>query len=283
MSNLAAAKRALIARLRAAGVEAGEAARECELIVEHTTGLTRDEQVLAAFSDVEQVHLDALEAILAKRERRVPLQYCLGYAYFMGLKLSVCPGVLIPRCDTETLVAVAISFLRDILSPQVVDIGVGSGAIAIAVASQRADAVITTIDISAEAIAQAQENARAHKVETRISFCHSHWKHALPQAADALLANPPYIPKSQRTTLAPEVVLYEPAEALFGQGDDGLAFYREFALCGQQHLSQSGFAAVEVGDGEAGRVKEIFSAAGWREVAAHKDVNGWERVVVAWK
>lgn len=271
----------LIAGLTEAGIEPREAHREAYLIVEHASGLGTAQQILKADEPIGEEQLRVVRAVLARREKRVPLQYCLGYAYFMGLKLVSRPGVLIPRCDTETIVEVASAGLKDKPQAEVVDIGVGCGAISIALLKAMPDCKVIAIDISAEAIALTRENALAHGVYERIRLVHNDWRSCLPARVDAIVSNPPYVPQSARCQLSPEVRLYEPEQALFGDDEDGLAFYRGFAGEGRKHLNQDGFAAVEVGDSQAEKVAGIFSAAGWQALQIHNDLNGLPRVVSA--
>lgn len=281
MPTFQEAKRELAAGLTAAGIEPAEAWTESGLIVEHATGLTAAQQVLKAIDPVDAEQLRVMRSIVCLREKRVPLQYCFGYAYFMGLKLTVRPGVLIPRQDTETLVAVTLPCLKRLSQPKIVDIGTGSGAIAISLLKLLPGLQAVAIDISADAIALARENALDHGVLERMELVHQDWAFALPDKADAILANPPYISKSERKRLAPEVVLHEPEHALFGSGQDGLNFYRQLSAVGQTRLNYSGFVALEFGDGQAYAVAKIFAAAGWQGIAVHNDMNGLPRVLTA--
>lgn len=279
--RLAIAKTQLLSALRLAGIEESECRREADLIIEHATGLRLSEQILKADQILSQEALETIEFIITQRRQRMPLQYCLGHTYFMGLKFVVRPGVLIPRTDTEALVETALRRLEKIACPAIAEIGTGSGAIAVSLLVRRTDAQVTGIDISANAVALTYENALLHRVLDRLTFIESDWKDALPLNLDAIVSNPPYIPVSQGQDLLPEVGRYEPPEALFGQGEDGLEFYRDFSQTGAAHLKPGGLAVLEVGDGAAESVADILRLCGWQSVEVNLDLNQLPRVVSA--
>ncbi len=283
MPSLNLFKEEIAAALLAVGVERSEARREAELIIEHITGLRLAQQMLAADKSITDDQYCIGVSILQQRQKRVPLQYCLGYAYFMGLKLKVRAGVFIPRGDTETLVEVALNRLRSKTRPQLTEIGTGSGAIAIAILKHLPDAIVTAIDVSAEAVALTEENAILHGVWQRLRLVQADWRSSLPSELDAILSNPPYIPQSERQSLAPEVETYEPELALFGGDPDGLSFYRELSAVGQLHLSGGGFIAVEIGDRQSEDATAIFTEHGWQDVEIVEDLNGLPRVLTAAK
>jgi release factor glutamine methyltransferase len=275
---------ALRNRLVAAGIDPHEAQREVELIVRYVTGWDTAQQHLHDDELIEEDQLLGFEEICEKRCERIPLQYCLEEAWFMGLRFNVRPGVLIPRADTETLVETTLMFLKPDASPWILDIGTGSGAIAISLAHLRPDLHAIALDVSKEALEVARENARLIGVSDRIQFRFGDWFEQEPsQKFDALVCNPPYIPLSKGPELAPEVRVYEPAKALFGLDDDGLGFYRNLAATAPEHLGEDGLIAVEVGQGQAEAVRQIFESGAWRDLQVHYDLNKIARVVSAFR
>jgi release factor glutamine methyltransferase len=275
-------RKSLTERFVAAGIDAEDISRELDLLVQHVTGWSAAEQHLHDGEPLEEDQLMAIEEIAEQREIRVPLQYCLEEAWFMGLKFNVRPGVLIPRADTETLVETALKFLEPIENPWVLDVGTGSGAIAISMAKLRPTMRVIALDISDKALRIALENARLHGVSERIQFVKTDWLTQEPsQKFDALISNPPYIPTSLATTLAPEVRMHEPKEALFGLDEDGLGFYRNLSQTAPEHLGSGGFIAVEIGHGQADAVREIFAHEPWRNLEVHYDLNKIPRVISA--
>lgn len=281
MPSFEEVKAQISAALKAAGIEAREAEVETNWIVEHATGLSLAEQMVRCKDPVADDQLLVIADIVAGRERRVPLQYCMGSAYFMGLRLVVRPGVLIPRSDTETVVQVALSGLGDLARPKLADIGCGSGAIAIALLKAIPNAQVTAIDISADAVEVTRENALNHKVLDRLTILHGDWPEALPDNLQAIVANPPYVPASEHAKLPPEIGEHEPQQALIGQDDDGLGFYRKLSSAGAKHLAEGGFVALEIGDTQAEAVAAIFQHERWQAIRLHHDLNGLPRVVSA--
>jgi release factor glutamine methyltransferase len=271
-------------RLVAAGIDFHEAHREVQMILEHVTGLSAAQQYLQSDAVLAPEAVRKIEEIAAKREQRIPLQYCLGEAWFMGLKFHVRSGVLIPRADTETLVETALKFLKPVKTPLIVDVGTGSGAIAIAMAKFREDLHAVALDVSEEALAIASENAELHSVSDRIQFVLADWLTYKPDARfNAVLSNPPYIPSAKAGELQPEVSVHEPKLALFGFDEDGLGFYRNLSRTSPDHLLDRGFIAVEVGHGQADAVSAIFRTGAWIDQSVHYDLNKIPRVLSAFR
>ena len=172
------------------------------------------------------------EALLARREKREPLQYILGKTEFMGLTFHVEPGVLIPRADTEIVCEQALMRLKP--GARVLDIGTGSGALAISLAKLGKDVRVTAADISDAALAIAKGNAQ--RLSADVKFVKSDCFSALKgEKFDMIISNPPYISDEEMKGLMPEVLL-EPHLALFG-GEDGLDFYRKISREAPEYLN----------------------------------------------
>lgn len=266
-------------RLAGAGVE--DAEREAVWMLAHVLGISaggvrvRGGELLAAEAGT------AFVGLVNRRAAREPLQYILGTEEFMGMTFRVTPAVLIPRFDTETLVRQASSLLKGRV--RVADIGAGSGAIAIGLASLLPEAQIVAVDISAEALAVARENARANGVGGRVDFRLGDLVSPLADGElfDAILSNPPYIDEVEWVELMPEVRQYEPKGALT-PGPDGLVLYRRLAAEAPPLLRPGGFLAVEVGFRQGAAVAEIFRCAGLT-VSVSPDTAGIDRVVLGCK
>jgi release factor glutamine methyltransferase len=264
------------------GVEADEATAEYNIFIEFLTGLRPSQLLSGAAIELDEKQLEQLDSFISKREKRIPIQYILEETYFMGLKLKVRPGVFIPRPDTETLVAVSIEKLNEIFPTgkiSMLEIGSGSGAIPVALLKNlsRLDAV--SLDVNRLALEVTSENAVLHEVDSRLVVEEESewWK--IGRMYDALISNPPYIPRHQQPGLQPEVGLHEPEAALFGTDEDGLGFYRQICLHAREVVKPGGLIAVEVGDEQGESVRELFVDAGLREVSTHNDLNGIARVV----
>lgn len=269
-------------RLVQGGIDPAECRLEARLIVAHALGLSREQTILRreAPTDSEEARV---EALLVRRLRREPLAYILGTRWFYGLEFAVGPGVLVPRPETELLVEWALEHLPRDAASRIADVGTGSGCIAVAIARQRPSVVVDAIDISPDALRIAKANAERHGVSDRIRFHKGDLFHAVPGAAlyDAVVSNPPYIPRSESPRLAPEVADHEPHTALFGPDPDGLGLYRRLAIETASHLRPDGGLAVEVGAGQAPDVATLLQNAGWMRVARIPDLAGIERVVTA--
>ena len=197
--------------------------------------------LLAHFADpaTEATQL-SLAPLIARRLHGEPIQYITGTAEFYGLPFRVAPGVLIPRPETEHLVEEALRLAANLPTPNILDIGTGSGAISIALAHSLPQARITTIDISPAALAIARDNAALNRVQDRITFLEGDlFAPVAGQLFDLILSNPPYVPLTDRDSLSVEVRDHEPATALFA-GPDGLDIYRRLIPAAAAHLAPSG-------------------------------------------
>lgn len=279
-------KISLVKDLIAAGIDRNEAAKEAQIVLEQLTGLSNTQQLIQSDLLLETPLLAQVETIALRRKKREPLQYCLGSAWFMDLEFYVEPGIFIPRTDTETVVNIAIKFIDEVervkgSAVNLAEVGIGSGAISVALLKLNPLLCITACDVSDKAIAIARHNAAKHGVANRLKLISGDWQEVLPASFDGIVSNPPYIPRSQRGNLLPEIASWEPEVALYG-ADDGLVFFNDFAHYAKRLISfANGFLVTEIGDGQAEAVDRIFSTASWREIALHSDINQLARVVSA--
>lgn len=223
-----------------------------------------------------EAELAAYRGMVARRGRREPLQYILGSQEFMGLDFQVTPAVLIPRHDTEVLVAEGVE--RGSAARTVLDIGSGSGCVAVALAKALPEAEICSVDISGEALAVARDNALKNGVTVQF-FQGSLFDPFTGRRFDMILSNPPYIPAAQLATLQQEVRGFEPLGALDG-GADGLDFYRTIVARAPDHLTPGGWLLFEVGAGQAPEVLGLLQDGGLSaDCFTALDPAGIERVV----
>jgi len=285
MNSLAELKDGIFVELMKLGIEAGEAKKEAQMIVAHATGCDTVQQILQHDQPLPATALKAASELLELRKLRVPIQYALKEAWFMGWRFAMEPGVFIPRSDTEALVQAVITLVHNKRQGSVAlaEIGIGSGAIAVSLLKALPQCKIFATDICDKAAQLADKNARAHQVSDRLKIKCEDWRAALPQNLDGIVSNPPYIPLNLSSTLAPEVLDHEPHQALFGTGDDGLDFYRQIAAVAPVHLRAGGFLALEVGDGQSAEVCRILGEGEWIAISTLLDMNGSIRVVTAWR
>lgn len=218
----------------------------------------------------------AYDALCARRAAGEPLAYLVGEREFHGLALRVNPAVLVPRPDTEALVDWALELLAGALadrpSPQVVDLGTGSGAIALAVKHRHPSAATSAVDLSEAALAVAQANAR--RLGLVIDFHAGAWFAPLAgRRFDLVLSNPPYIAEGDPHLAA---LQHEPALALT-PGGDGLDAIRAIVAAAPAHLRPGGWLLLEHGWDQAESVASLLRAAGFEAVSSRRDLAGQPR------
>ncbi|MBB5344726.1 peptide chain release factor N(5)-glutamine methyltransferase [Tunturibacter empetritectus] len=257
--------------------------RDAELLLLHTLQISRVTLIAYPDRDLSPAQ-DALYQIAIRRRLQLePIQYITGEQEFYGLRLHVSPAVLIPRPETEHLVEAVLKLLPTDRGVKLVDIGTGSGAIAIALAVHLPLATITAVDLSLDALAIAEQNAREHNVADRIQFLPSDLLAAVKshgETFDAIVSNPPYIPEYDRPTLHPQVREYEPAAALFA-GETGLDLYRRLIPEALSALKPNGILALEIGYGQQQSLTHLL--AGWNHVTFIDDLQQISRVALARK
>ncbi|MFD0560490.1 release factor glutamine methyltransferase [Stackebrandtia endophytica] len=262
----------LITEAAAEFAEAGiDAARnDAEWLAAEVAGVSRGRLLVADPPDASA--RDRFAALVARRVAREPLQHILGSAPFWRRDLAVGPGVFIPRPETELLVEWALSELAGQERPVVVDLCAGSGAIASAVATERPDATIYAVERHEAAAMWTSRNLTGGTVVVADATDPATLAE-LDGTVDAVLSNPPYVPLG--TGVEPEVAA-DPETAVFG-GADGLAVIRPLVQRIRTLLTPGGFTAVEHDDTHGEVVPELLNAAGFVEVAAHRDLVGRPR------
>ena len=274
---------ALAERFDRAGI--ASALADAELIVGHVTGWTRGEVAAKAFmgADLDAAIVAEIHTITARRESREPLQHITGESPFRHLVLAVGPGVLVPRPETELVAEWAIDALRQVPSPRprAVDLGTGTGALALALATEVPNAEVFAIEISTDAAEWAARNI-ARYGDDRVTLVIGDATTALPEldgTIDVVVANPPYIPDSEKPVDI-EVLGYDPEIALFG-GDDGLRDIRTFIARAAILLHPGGTLVIEHGDGQGEAVRHIATDVGFSMTSTHTDLLHRERALTA--
>ncbi len=252
---------------------------DARLLVEAAADATRADIVTDPYRIVTPEQAETLEAYLQRRERREPVSRILGRKGFWKIMLRVTPDVLSPRPDTETVVQEALAAFGEHEALDLLDLGVGSGAIALAILAERPRARGLGIDVSEEAIAVARENAANLGLEGRLALLRGDWTQGLGDALfDLVVSNPPYIPTPVIETLDPEVREHDPRMALDG-GEDGLDAYRTLAPEVLRVLKPGGRFLVEIGHDQAAAVEALFRKAGAQDVRTVPDLATRDRVV----
>jgi len=272
------------AHFRQHGVDSARLA--AEVLLAHCLGCERIELYARFNYRPTPDELATFRRCVRRVAAREPVAYVVGHKEFYSLRFEVTPDVLVPRPETEILVAQAIEHLRVLGRPgRLWDVCTGSGCVAVAVARQVADAFALATDIRPEALAVAARNARAHGLADRVRCYVSdllNWPEQAgrPEPFDVIVANPPYV--GDDDPVAPEVT-HEPQVALRA-GPDGLRCIRRIIRDAPGFLTAGGILAMEFGCGQAGAVWELIVASGAFEtpviLSDHQQI---ERAVVARK
>ncbi|MDD5505169.1 MAG: peptide chain release factor N(5)-glutamine methyltransferase [Candidatus Omnitrophica bacterium] len=257
---------------------------ESELVLTHILSCNRLSLYLNKDVNLGRDKSAVLSSILKRRILGEPLQYILGKLEFMGLEFKVDSRALIPRPETEILVEAAIEKINQsgITSPEVLDLGTGSGCIAVAIAKNFSGADVWASDISTAALQLAEENAGLNNVE--IEFIKSDIFDALKfknHKFDLIISNPPYVSSGELHSLSKEI-FFEPQMALKA-GKDGLDFYRRIIPQAARYLKDDGLLMFELGLNQAYFVKEMLEKEGFEQLSLIRDYNDIERIVTAKK
>jgi release factor glutamine methyltransferase len=269
-------------RLRSALSELGveEAEHEARVLLLAAMDGNRMQLALEPQTRLGATAAERLAGFAARRLAREPASRVLGARGFWTVELEVAPGVLDPRADTETVVALALRLLaerrREPLS--LLDLGSGSGAILCALLSELPKAFGVAVDISSAACAATRRNLAKAGVADRAGVLCGRWSDAISGSFDLVVSNPPYVETAAIACLPPEVSLHDPWLSLDG-GNDGLAAYREIARFMRTLLRPRGLAVVEVGAGQAETAAGLFREAELRQVGLEEDLGGHERAV----
>jgi release factor glutamine methyltransferase len=231
--------------------------------------------------------LDEWAALEKQRAEGQPVAYLIGKKEFFNIELKVAPGVLIPRPETELLVELTIEHVRSSgkKAPKILDLGTGSGAIGLALAKNLPNAEVTCVDVSADALKIAQENARLLNLNS-VKFLQSNWFDDLTTnlpaedcVFDVIVSNPPYIPAGDHH-LSMGDLRFEPSSALTDD-HDGLMAYRAIFKEAPAYLAEDGFILVEHGFDQSKQVCQLLQEQNYINIKAHQDLAGIWRVASA--
>jgi release factor glutamine methyltransferase len=242
---------------------------------------------IKAFPELQlpQEHLEAINQILSKLKTGEPIQYILGHTEFYGLPFKVNPSVLIPRPETEELVEWIISSagIGHWASGNILDIGTGSGCIAITLKKHLNEAQVSAVDISAEALKTAKENAELNDVivdfiEADILNLKSEIE--IPKS-EIIVSNPPYVTLYDKKQMHTNVTDFEPHSALFVPESDPLIFYKAIADFATKHLEKGGLLFFEINENYGEQIVELLKHRSFKSIELRKDMNGKDRMIKA--
>ena len=254
----------------------GEEARS---IIELVTGLNHQRQILDYKYNLKENEEKEILSILKKRQGGYPLQYILGSWSFMGVDYCIGEGVLIPRDDTEVVVRSVIPYLQKIEKPKILDLCSGSGIIPITLKRMFNDADVSALEISDKAIFYLEKNIERLAPEVKLlkgdlrELCGEFDN----EEFDLIISNPPYIKKSDLSTLQIEVQS-EPTLALDG-GESGFDFYYDIVRLYTPKLKNGGVLAFELGEGQFATVKTLMENNSFVNIQGYKDFGNIYRAI----
>jgi len=248
---------------------------DAEHLVARALGVSRLDLYLQHDRPLNEAELAAARELVRRRGTREPLAYVLGDWGFRRLVLATDRRALVPRPETEIVVERCLALVAGIDAPAALDVGTGSGAIALAIADEHPGARVTAIDVSADALALARENAERTNLGDRVTFVEHDFAAGLPGGPyDLVVSNPPYVLPEEIDTLEAEVREWEPRQALVGRGAT-----EAIAAAAPGVLAPGGWLVLEVGDGTAEVVASLLSETGFGDVVRTPDLTGRDRVV----
>ena len=225
--------------------------------------------------------LNSFKILLKRRLDREPMAYIIGQKGFYNLELTVGPGVLVPRPETELLVETALALLDKEAEKRVLDLGTGSGPIALSLAGERPGLAVTATDVSPRALKWAEANAAKAGLLGRVELLLGDLFEPLAgRVFDLIVSNPPYVTEDDYQGLAPEIVGHEPLEALVS-GPEGLDLIKRLTAQAPDHLAPGGWLLMEIGAGQAEKVMGLLPEERWTDREVLPDLAGIPRVVKA--
>jgi release factor glutamine methyltransferase len=253
------------------------------LALEEIYGLTRTEILLNKVMNISAETVSLTDEYINRINRYEPIQYILGYAFFLGRKFIVNKDVLIPRPETEELVLLALEHLSKKENARILDIATGSGCIPISLSLDAKNADVFATDISTQALSVADQNNS--RLKSRVKFiAHNILTEDIPfPELDLITSNPPYIATSERYDMQKQVIEHEPHLALFVPDNDPLMFYRAISTKSYAALSPGGMLAMEINHRFGAAVLELFNRACFKDLRLLKDLSGKNRFVTGIK
>jgi release factor glutamine methyltransferase len=267
-------------RLAEAGIERARA--EAERIVRVAAEISAEDLIRDPDLQLTDEQLTRAGEWAARRSAREPLPYILGTIEFYSRTFHISSAAIVPRPETEILAEVAIERARTTRASLAVDVGAGSGALAVTLAAEVSGLRVVATDISLAALRLAARNVESHRLRDRVFPVCCDLLAAVGRPADCIVANLPYIARDDFAGLDPEVRDFEPRIALDG-GTDGLGMIRRLSVQLCDHLHKGGFAALEVGAGQAKAAAKLLTRGGLCDIEVLPDLAGIERVVIGWR
>lgn len=276
MAKIKDVKQQIKFELKKAGVDSPAFDTLC--LIEKVLKCSREQLIAMSEDDFDKARLPELESLVSRRISGEPLQYIIGQWEFAGYPFKVGAGVLIPRDDTEVVLADCLNFLKAKGKCEVLDLCSGSGALAVAI-SKKTNLHVTAVEKSDEALPYLHENIKINNADVSVfqGDVFSCAESFFDDSFDLIVSNPPYVKSNDIKNLQREIS-YEPSVALDG-GEDGLVFYRHIIKHWSKKLKAGGMLAFEIGEGQYGDIEKILRQYGFENIGGSLDLGGIQRTI----
>lgn len=260
------------------GFEFDESVSEVDFALDVLFGFSYKDFMLG--KTLEKWQITKYQKVLEERlSTRKPIQQIVGQAYFWNKKFFVNEHTLIPRPETEILVQETLALAKEFEYPQILDIGSGSGCIPITLVMENKNITAESVDISVDALEIARKNSLFHNVHDKVNFYISDVFEKVNGQYDIIVSNPPYIPLSDKDTLAVEVRDFDPYNALFTKDEKGIEFYERISVEAKKYLS--GYLVFEIGINQSELVQNLLKANGYEDIRVINDYNLIPRIIIS--
>jgi release factor glutamine methyltransferase len=265
--------------LAAEGIDT--AALDARVLLCHALSVSHEDFILKQEVTLTDTDVAAINALIAQRLQRKPVAKIIGKKEFYGLEFITTLDTLDPRPDSEIVIDQTLQHIHDKNALlRILDLGTGTGCLLLSTLHALPNASGLGVDQSSSALNIARENARHLGLMTAADFVQGNWFEHVIGRFDIILSNPPYIPSGDILTLAPDVRLFDPHDALDG-GTDGLECYRRIIADAASFLAPGGLLIFELGIGQAEPVSNILKSNNFLVISTGRDLSGIDRVLVA--
>lgn len=248
------------------------------VLLEHAAAITQTD--ILSEKLIAEPEWSLLQSIIDRINNHEPIHYIFGEQYFYGRKFYVTPAVLVPRPETELLITEVLAYCKSFptVPLKLLDIGTGSGCIPVTLALEHNNLEVSGMDISEDALKVAQENATHHHISVQF-FQGDILTKSLDEKFDVIISNPPYVTEAERNEMKPNVLNFEPHQALFVPDENPLLFYKAIVNAGKKAFTKNGFIAFEINEQFGIEIKNLLIQNDFTAVKIIKDYFGKDRVV----
>jgi release factor glutamine methyltransferase len=246
------------------------------ILLETYLNIDRKDCIAGREVRIEDQMFSILDEAVEKLKKYEPVQYITGKTHFFGRELKIRPGVLIPRQETEELIQL-IKTKNDKKHPLILDIGSGSGCIAVTLALEIVDSTVYAVDKYRAGVELTRENSRGLGAGVIVNQLDIFSENLSFSEFDIIVSNPPYVTESEKVYMKPNVMNYEPHEALYVPDENPTLFYQRILEIAETALKPGGLLFFEINEAFGSEINFLLNARGFREVEVYKDIHGKDR------